>query len=505
MKLYAHKQDIDAQNFIQHQLQASPTSLPGDEYIEYFKPGGGRRPVIVSSADQQSVGKAGYSIKQKSDWPAQLTFNRPQPTTYVHLHVCPSHPKLLKRLTDIQGALTTESQLWIATKKQRGRGGAICYGELDYTGRIVSQPADFPANLPPNDFFTAASGFNQPVATYGTSDAANVFELLAALKAGALFDLPVVFDQYQSAHIVENFARRVLTPSLAMLNTTLNVADLGLNPKGKLTQIMNPDRVQTAFAAAGLSIANQAEQAAINQTVAGWYRQAMSLLADQWLALIGATVPYQIIPLETLFQQLPAWHSAVPAYANIIEGKAKHQVGLLNYDWGDERLDTDSLITDWGGGTAVRVGGETLIKSRNQFSMPQTTIAQAHQQGYWLAGYPIYHLGYSLGLGGGVLQLVKDGSKGDVHRLAKPFLENPQSGLHLLPVGLFRLHATGQNPDASIDPWVMLELLQRWEPSQAKRLARQIWALLDVPLAADRVGREIRVSVDLNGLEVQIT
>jgi hypothetical protein len=181
--------------------------------------------------------------------------------------------------------------------------------------------------------------------------------------------------------------------------------------------------------------------------------------------------------MESLFEKSSFWRYPLRMYSRQLQEVAGHEVGLVN------------------------TLNEGRYKTRDR--LPGMSLAEVHSQGWWLAGSPVNQLGFSLGAAGGVVHLVKDGAKGQVNMLAEPYLLDNSSGLRLMPVGLFRLHAVGQDENASVDPWVLLELIDRWGDAATEHL-RRIWDLMEVPLAREHVGLETRVGVGLDGLEVQV-
>ena len=100
--------------------------------------------------------------------------------------------------------------------------------------------------------------------------------------------------------------------------------------------------------------------------------------------------------------------------------------------------------------------------------------------------------------------LIKDNLTGRVHLVAREFLGASDSGLYLLPVGLFRMTSRRQNEDWSIDPWVLLELFERWGSEKSRRIVRRIWDLMEIPLKEENIGRKTVVVVSLDGIEVEV-
>jgi hypothetical protein len=64
--------------------------------------------------------------------------------------------------------------------------------------------------------------------------------------------------------------------------------------------------------------------------------------------------------------------------------------------------------------------------------------------------------------------------------------------------------AKGQVEDGCIDPWVLLELFERWGEQRSRQIAQQLWELMEVPIKVESIGRKTLATISLDGLEVTI-
>jgi hypothetical protein len=145
----------------------------------------------------------------------------------------------------------------------------------------------------------------------------------------------------------------------------------------------------------------------------------------------------------------------------------------------------------------------TGVQVKTSSVMPDVTVAEMHQQGGWLGGAALYYMVYHLAQFGGAVVMVKDSTRGRVNLMAKPFL-GEDSHLRLAPVGLFRLSADEQNEDWSVDPIVMMLLLNQWGPDKTAEIARLIWDNMEVPLTEDHIGRKTVATVSARGVKVRV-
>ncbi|NCS32444.1 hypothetical protein GW793_03035 [bacterium] len=388
--------------------------------------------------------------------------------------------------SSLLGQLRQESTVDIP-KEHHHRGGGVLVRHLSGFGRVVTtreQAARIGRGNSAVLDEPKAHDDLSPSVLYGTTDVANVFELLEALKVGVQLRLPVVFDTYNSAHTIGDYWMRIMQPSLVSIGTQMSLEDLGFNSEDKFgVPSSSSTRVKETFRSAGLTaIADRAAfLSTLNScTFASWYRSAHEEIARRVLAVTGnsARTRAVVVSTESILSRTSMWHWTIGYFASQLERLAKRPVMMLHTP------DGQALLTN-----AVH-------------SYAQMTIAEFHQIGGWLGGAAMYQSMYMLGNLGGVVLPVKDSSAGDVHLFARPYLEDPRSGLHLTPVGLFRLTVPGQNEDWTIDPWVFLEFLERWGKEKSGFEIQKIWDAIEVPLAVTNIGTKTVAMVTENGIYI---
>lgn len=378
-------------------------------------------------------------------------------------------------------------------EKIRGRGGDIVYFRLGDSGRVVLCKDDLPApygktlNGSPkfgtNKVYREIAGYTDPVVSYGTSDAANLFELLQALKLGQHLGLPVVFETYPSAHNWGYWRNGFLVPSLAVLGVHRPIVEgsipdeFGFRADYKYATLLTAEMVRKRFPMLGLE--HIVELAASWADVPLWvfYQRVMQCVANEMLELLNLKPNYTLTTFEKISESMGLSNMRIKFLAEDLERKTGHSVVALNLATG-RQLQTSDF-------------------------MPQLTVKEAHEQGSWLGGAALYDAVFSLGRFGGIVVMVKDSTAGRVNLIAREYLDET-SGLHLAPVGLFRLTADGQNEDWSIDPLVMLELLRRWGPDQARFEVRKIWDAMEVPLERKHIGRKTICTVSQGGVVTKV-
>jgi hypothetical protein len=297
------------------------------------------------------------------------------------------------------------------------------------------------------------------------------------MKSGLTLELPVVYDTYSYAHDIQDFYDRVWSPSLALLGLVPPLSQLKIDPKSKFTAKLDPAAVADFFHMAGLNnIADMAVTLSKNRNFAQWYREGALLLAAKVNQLLHLNISVEVVPTEVLIDNSFIGDMPFDQLSVILKESAGHEVVLGNLPDG------------------------TQVKTDNLQALPYESIAQLHKQGGWLGGAAIYKAIYSLGMYGPIVVMVKDSQAGLVQRLVNPFLRR-DFHTYLLPVGLTRMSAFGQDPDASIDMWVFLELLARWGETASHKLA-QIWDALEVPLIRDHVGIKTLIEVTVNGVNI---
>jgi len=399
-----------------------------------------------------------------------------RPTTYT---------ELLEGWFDLlEGALGSELTQELLTQmplvQHRGRGGEVVYRLMD-TGRVVMSKNDLPPNLRGNDVYREIADMEKPVVSYGTSDLANVFELLEALKLGSHLDLPVVFENYPGAHNWGYWLEGFLKPSLVVLGVTLDRVDFGFQHKPEHTKYT--ELIEEAFVQALVSL-NMPNSARVSREFVGqplWvlYQHAMQLVADMFLEAVGAQVVYAQTTTQRIVSETELWRMSARDIAKTVQEAAGHGVVVFNGPQGQQ------------------------VRSDDWRRLPDATVSELHRDGWWLGGACLYYLLFRLGLNGGIVMMVKDSTAGRVNLMARPYLGG-DSGLYLAPVGLFRLTSEGQNEDWSIDPLVFWELLHRWSPKKAKEELRKIWAAMEVPLERAHIGRKTVATVTKNGVSISV-
>jgi hypothetical protein len=360
--------------------------------------------------------------------------------------------------------------------RYKGRGGDIVYRSLSRFGCVVTSPEELPSNFPANSVYSQLTGFSTGVVSYGTSDLANVFELLQALKLGHVLGLPVVFETYPGAHKISYWLNGFLNPSLKLLGSSVWTSDLGMIGESKYTEVVSGENMRKFIRSACLENIEKDLLDWANNPLWVIYHKAMQKVADIVTSVLGISVNYALTTTEELCSHNGIWKMKAKELARIVEKAAGHSVVVFNKD-----------------------DGSQLMTSNH---MPDKTVEQLHGLGWWLGGAAIYYTIFSLGNYGGVVVMVKDSTAGRVNLMAKEFVENG-SHLKLAPVGLFRLSADGQNEDWSIDPLVMLSLFSSWDANKVKEVVQIIWDAMEVPLAKENIGTVTMAKVTRKGVSVR--
>lgn len=358
--------------------------------------------------------------------------------------------------------------------KHSGSGGDVVFSHLLKTGHVALKPQDIPCELPGNKTYAQLTPFkHKPVVSYGTSDLANVFELLQALKLGYVLKLPVAFETYPGAHDLAYWLNGFLNPSLKILGATVWSSDLGLEGKSKYTEGV------TKKAMGGFIKSARLEN--IGETLISWadnpiwliYHKAMRKVADMFLSALQIKVDYELTTTEMIAQTCGLWEMKAKELATAVKEAAGHEVVLFNKP----------------NGTQVKTGN----------NLPELTVGQLHELGWWLGGAAIYYTVFNLSTQGGLVVMVKDSTTGGVNLMARQFMER-EGNLYVTPVGLFRLSATEQNEDWSVDPLVMLSLMESWGPEKTADVAETIWNNMEVPLQKEHIGQKTVARVSAEGV-----
>jgi len=352
------------------------------------------------------------------------------------------------------------------------RGSEVAFKEVAPTGRLMLRNNKI-AGLRATATLAHITGITRTPVFYATSDAANVFELFQVLKAAYKFGIPAVFATYPGAHTFGYWRRGFLEPSLGLLSKqSASLSELtGLPDDVNYNDEIDTTRFTLALETLGVQ---NAREFVAGQSLAQIYTNAMSVLAARFLATLDIEVPTYFTTVEAILQAIGDWNIPLSSYAHELQEAAGYPVVVANTVSGRQFRTSDAL--------------------------PQITVAELHAQGGWLGGAALYRLFFRMGLHGGVALLLKDSLAGRVNRLALPFLGS-NSGLHLIPIGLVRITAQGQNKDWSICPIVLLELFSRW--NNPRGVARQIWNALQIPLRRDRIGQKTVVTVSATGIQIE--
>ncbi len=437
----------------------------------FLLPEGGSKEIYCWSSDKSEMGKKSFSLSegktahQIPSWCGELA-------NKIVLII--NKDRLVRIETaHLLAMLRNVTKEWTAPKAVKSRAGGILFEKFLATGRVITKPIEI---IGTNTLFNESLGISAPPLYYGTTDPANVFELLQVIKSANYLNLPGVYDTYSHAHSIGDYWNRVLGPSLALFSDT-PFSTLALPFDAKPTHPVNPDDIFNFLKAAGLDLViPTAVKLAENNSFANWYRSGMLYLANHVSKLMGFTVPIYVTPAELLLSGTFIGKLSLRQIASRLESQMNHSLVVANLPDGKQ------------------------VKSDSLANLGQKNMDQLHELGGWLGGAPIYSACYSLGSFGPLVMLVKDSKAGLVHLLAEPYLKDP-FGTYLLPVGLVRLSATGQSPDASIDPWVFLELLLRNKDPQ--KLLIEIFNAMPVPLSTDIVGQKTLMDINLNGLNIK--
>lgn len=358
----------------------------------------------------------------------------------------------------------------------RGRGGDVVFNNIHPTGHVVTTRGKLPSGTPTNTAYQMLTGLEGVIASYGTSDAANIFEFMQLLKMAHVLGLPAVFETYPTAHNLRYWLDGFLNPSLKLYRTSVNAEDFGLSADAKYTAILSKAQCALLASRAGLDYAAGEMVASADTSIAMWYQAGMREVAKRVLALLHLNVPFAFTTTEDMARATGLWSTRADEYAAGLEKLMGHPVVAINQAEGVQRRSSDG---GWG----------------------NATIGSLHDQGQWLGGAGIYDLVFGMSLYGGVVVMVKDSTAGRVNNVALKYIESG-APLYVCPVGLFRLSGQEQNEDWAIDPWVFLDLLKRWGTSKAREVVTQLWQAMEVPLDQANIGRKTVATVGFDGITI---
>ena len=205
-------------------------------------------------------------------------------------------------------------------------------------------------------------------------------------------------------------------------------------------------------------------------------QQAMRIFARELQHVIGVKFKLQL--LSTQEDILNKVGLPIVSVARQIELLLRHSVGLCYH----------------------RKHGH--VKTNNYYWIDQNghkTFGQLHGEGYRFGGAAIYWAFYAQAERKNFAAILYDGSKGGVHKLAKPWMTEPH-GLWICPAGSFSIRPRmSDSPYDVIDPVKFLQALQR--SNQTKQILSRLWelALERVPLNPIKVGSKIVVKVNDDG------
>lgn len=321
--------------------------------------------------------------------------------------------------------------------------------------------------------------------SYGCSGLDNVAELLQALKVGHTLGIPVIFDTYESAGVVQTYVAEALIPSLSVLSSDLPE----LVWAGKATQHIPKDMCPTLTTILGSSVLVTPTE---TDTIASWYRTIMESLATYLQQSLRLHIPISFQASEDLFLTPEVGAYTVVDLAGQVTQAAKHGVSLFSSIAG-----------------SIRTNAVWITEHASQ------TISQIHSEGYWLGGASLYWVWYRWSNSQPFVAMIKDTSAGNVHLLARPYMTGDTARLWVAPVSGLRIFPKGANPaevsDSSegrgpsegIDLLVFLELLQRWGTEKSHNVLQTIWDLIEFPLTPQHIGKVPWVWVNLDGIEVE--
>jgi hypothetical protein len=363
-----------------------------------------------------------------------------------------------------------------ADEKHKGRGGDIVYRVLGDSGRVVTSIDNLPADLPDNGAYKLLNGFSGPIASYGTSDLANGFELFELLKLAHHLGISAVFETYPGAHNMSYWLNGFMNPSLKILGGQVWATDFGMSGSSKYTEVITPENMAKVIKSARLEVIENELMAWAGQPMWVVYQNAMKQMADEFRAALGIDVKYGFTTTEDMCRASGLWDMPAKKLAKLVEDAAGHAVVVFN-----------------------KPDGSQLMSRQN---MPEQTVGQLHNEGWWLGGAALYYMVFNMSRFGGVVVMVKDSSAGRVNLVARNFF-TPEHQLYLAPVGLFRLSAEEQLEDWSVDPLVMLALFREWGKQKTAQVARTIWEAMEVPLEKGHIGRKTVCRVTKQGVTVR--
>jgi hypothetical protein len=187
-----------------------------------------------------------------------------------------------------------------------GRGGDIVFRILKQTGKVVTEPDSLATRLPTNKAYQNLTGLNIAPVSYGTSDVANLFELLQLLKLAWFLKLPAAFETYPSAHNVAHWISGFLNPSLALVGAKVWSTDLTDEPNAKFTTKISVEKMKRFIKSGKLEPIADTLMSWANLPMWVIYQKAMAVVADTLLEALDIDVDYlsQLLKISAKLQAL---------------------------------------------------------------------------------------------------------------------------------------------------------------------------------------------------------
>ncbi|OGC70712.1 hypothetical protein A2415_03680 [candidate division WWE3 bacterium RIFOXYC1_FULL_39_7] len=322
--------------------------------------------------------------------------------------------------------------------------------------------------------------------SFGTSSLASPHDFVQALKSAAFMRKPLRFFTYGAAYNAGRHLSERLLPSLQIFGDVDECALNTLLPKDRwgekpLDIVMDPIVVREAFRKLGLNgIASTAAELA-NCDMAEWYRRALGLIGVRILADVKTYADFSIFE-----EDLPDTNAnmKVSTLAQEVQEALGHSGNILNGPNG-ENVPSDLI------------GYSTLA---------DTKLERLFSEGWWLGGASIYYLWFKNAEIAPFVAMVNDGDWGKVNLVGRKWTQSPYD-LHVLPVGYFRIYPrthTGVVHHVAIDPWVLLELHERWGTNLTRMYNNRLWNALEVPLHRENVGKRTYVEVGESEFMVRV-
>ncbi|KKS17617.1 MAG: hypothetical protein UU72_C0001G0101 [candidate division WWE3 bacterium GW2011_GWB1_41_6] len=212
----------------------------------------------------------------------------------------------------------------------------------------------------------------------------------------------------------------------------------------------------------------------VKETLEG--QKMMGKFAKALSGVVG--VKFNLTLMSTATDILEKMRESANVMAREIERTLGHSVGLGFYP-GTGQVSTNSY--SW-------------LNSHGH-----KNASELHTERFRFGGAPIYWAFYAQAQAKKFVAILYDGSKGGVHKLARPWMKDPY-GLWICPAGSFSICSTNaKSPYEVVDPTIFLHALER--SNRKKQVLTRLWelALERVPLKPEKVGTGVVVKVNDNG------